>query len=222
MRVVLFGATGMVGGGVLLECLDDPRIQSVVAISRTSAGRSHDKLREILHADFFNYQALHSEFARSDACFFCLGVTSVGLDEGEYSHLTYDLTTTAARSMAAANVNMTFCYVSGVGTDSTERGRTMWARVKGRTENAILEMGFRAAYMFRPGFIQPVRGVRSKTAWYQAAYTLLAPMSPLLMRLAPNHITTTARLGRAMIQVASTGYDANILYTRDINALAGS
>lgn len=222
MKVVLFGATGMVGGGVLLECLDDPRVQSVVAISRTTAGRSHDKLREILHSDFFNYQALHSEFARADACFFCLGVTSIGLDEDEYSHLTYDLTTTAARSMVAANVNMTFCYVSGVGTDSTERGRTMWARVKGRTENAILGMGFRAAYMFRPGFIQPVRGVRSKTAWYQAAYTLLAPISPLLMRLAPNHITTTARLGRAMIQVASTGYDKNILYTRDINALAGS
>lgn len=222
MRVVLFGATGMVGGGVLLECLDDPRVQSVVAISRSTAGRSHEKLREVLHADFFNYQALYSEFARTDACFFCLGVTSVGLDESEYSHLTYDLATTAARSMAAANGKMTFCYVSGVGTDSSERGRTMWARVKGRTENAILGMGFRAAYMFRPGFIQPVRGMRSKTAWYQAAYSLLAPMSPLLMRVAPNHITTTARLGRAMIQVASTGYDGNILYTRDINALAAS
>jgi uncharacterized protein YbjT (DUF2867 family) len=222
VTVVLFGATGMVGGGVLLECLDDPRVQSVIAISRSSLGRSHGKLREILHADFFNYEALHSEFAPCDACFFCLGITSVGLDEAEYSHLTYDLTTAAARSIVTANRNMTFCYVSGVGTDSTERSRTMWARVKGRTENAIRGMGFRDAYMFRPGFIQPVRGVRSKTAWYQAAYDVLAPISPLLLRLAPNHITTTARMGRAMIRVASTGYDRNILYTRDINALAAS
>lgn len=218
----MFGATGMVGGGVLLECLDDPRVQSVVAMSRSGVGRTHDKLREILHADFFNYDGLQSEFARCDTCFFCLGVTSVGLNEAEYSHLTYDLTTAAARSMVTANPNMTFCYVSGVGTDSTERSRTMWARVKGRTENAILGMHFREAYMFRPGFIQPVRGVRSKTAWYQAAYNVLAPISPLLLRLAPNHITTTARMGRAMIRVASTGYDRNILYTRDINTLAAS
>ena len=216
----MFGATGMVGGGVLLECLDDPRVHAVIAINRSSLGRSHGKLREILHSDFFNYEHLHSELTLCDACFFCLGVTSVGLDEAEYSHLTYDLTTAAARSMVTANPNMTFCYVSGVGTDSTEHSRTMWARVKGRTENAILGMGFRKAYMFRPGFIQPVKGVRSKTAWYQAAYDVLAPISPPLLRLAPNHITTTARLGRAMIQVASTGYDRNILYTRDINALA--
>ena len=221
MRVVLFGATGMVGGGVLLECLDDPRVDSVVAVNRASLGRSHAKLREILHGDFYDYETLRAEFAACDACFFCLGVTSVGLDEARYTRLTYDLTTAAARVMAAANRNMTFCYVSGVGTDSTERSRTMWARVKGKTENAILGMGFKGAYMFRPGFIQPVRGVRSKTAWYQAAYSVLAPVSPLLLRLVPNHITTTARVGRAMIRVASAGYDRSILYTRDINVLAG-
>jgi uncharacterized protein YbjT (DUF2867 family) len=221
MRVVLFGATGMVGGGVLLECLDDPRVDAVVAVNRSSLARPHEKLREVLHGDFYNYGNLRSEFAVCDACFFCLGVTSVGLDEAEYTRLTYDLTIAAARVMADANHNMTFCYVSGVGTDSTERSRTMWARVKGRTENAILGMGFKGAYMFRPGFIQPVRGVRSKTTWYQAAYTVLAPISPLLLRLAPNHITTTARVGRAMIRVASAGCDRSILYTRDINALAG-
>ena len=211
----------MVGAGVLLECLDDPRVQSVLAIGRSPTGRSHPKLREILRTDFFSYDGLQSEFASCDACFFCLGVTSVGLDEAEYTRLTYDLTTAAARAMAAVNRNMTFCYVSGVGTDSTGRGRTMWARVKGTTENAIFALPFKAAFMFRPGFIQPVKGVRSKTAWYQAVYNVLAPVSPLLLRLAPNQVTTTARLGRAMIEVADRGFDERILHPREINALAG-
>ncbi|HEY3157729.1 MAG TPA: hypothetical protein VGJ78_02115, partial [Vicinamibacterales bacterium] len=144
-HAVLFGATGMVSAGVLIECLEDPRVQSVLAIGRSPTGRWHPKLREILRTDFFNYDGLESEFASCDACFFCLGVTSVGLDEAEYTHLTYELTTAAANAMAAVNRNMTFCYVSGVGTDSTERGRTMWARVKGRTENAILALPFKAA-----------------------------------------------------------------------------
>ncbi|HKC58167.1 MAG TPA: hypothetical protein VKC35_18675, partial [Vicinamibacterales bacterium] len=178
IHAVLFGATGMVGAGVLLECLDDPRVQSVLAVGRSPTGRSHPKLREVLREDFFNYDQLRSEFASCDACFFCLGVTSVGLGEAEYTHLTYDLTMAAARAIAAVNANMTFCYVSGVGTDSTEGGRTMWARVKGKTENAILALPFKAAFMFRPGFIQPVKGVRSKTGWYQAAYDVLAPVSP--------------------------------------------
>jgi uncharacterized protein YbjT (DUF2867 family) len=222
IHAVLFGATGMVGAGVLLECLDDPRVQSVLAVGRSPTGRSHPKLREVLREDFFNYDNLRSEFASCDACFFCLGVTSVGLGEAEYTHLTYDLTMAAARAIASVNTSMTFCYVSGVGTDSTERGRTMWARVKGKTENAILALPFKAAFMFRPGFIQPVKGVRSKTGWYQAAYDVLAPASPLLLRIAPNHVTTTARLGRAMIQVADRGFDKRILHSREINALAGA
>jgi uncharacterized protein YbjT (DUF2867 family) len=222
IRPVLFGGTGMVGAGVLLECLEDSRVQSVLAIGRSPTGRTHPKLREILRTDFFNYDSLRSEFASCDACFFCLGVTSVGLNEAEYTRLTYDLTTAAARAMAAVNPNMTFCYVSGVGTDSTERGRTTWARVKGKTENAILALPFKAAFMFRPGFIQPVKGVRSKTAWYQAAYDVLGPISPLLLRLAPNQITTTARLGRAMIRVADSGFEKRILHPREINALAGA
>jgi uncharacterized protein YbjT (DUF2867 family) len=222
MRAVLFGATGMIGSGVLLECLADPRVESVLSISRSSTGRTHPKLREVVHADFLDFDPLRSELASCDACFFCLGVTSVGLSEAEYTRLTYDLTLAAARSMAAANANMTFCYVSGLGTDTTERGRTMWARVKGKTENAILELPFKAAFMFRPGFIQPVKGVRSKTAWYQAVYNVSRPISPLLLRLLPNQITTTEKLGRAMIEAVASGYPKRILYPGDINALAGT
>ncbi|HEU5041047.1 MAG TPA: NAD-dependent epimerase/dehydratase family protein [Gemmatimonadales bacterium] len=220
MKVLLFGATGMVGSGALLECLADPRVDAVVAITRSPTGRSHPKLREVIHADFFSYGGLAEEFAAADACFFCLGVSAVGLSEADYTRLTYDLTLAAARAVVAVNPRLTFCYVSGAGTDSTERGRRMWARVKGRTENALLALPFRAAYMFRPGFIQPVKGVRSKTGWYQAVYTLAAPLSPLLRRLIPAAITTTAHVGRALIEVAVTGYPKPILHPRDINALA--
>jgi uncharacterized protein YbjT (DUF2867 family) len=220
MNVVLFGATGMVGAGVLIECLADPRVRSVLAVTRSSTGRTHPKLREILHTDFFDYDTLAADFASSDACFFCLGVSSVGMREPEYTRLTYDLTLAAARAMVAANPRMTFCYVSGVGTDSTERGRTMWARVKGRTENALLAMPFAAAYMFRPGYIQPVGGVKSKTGWVQAAYTVLAPLYPLLRPLLRG--TTTSNFGRAFIEVATSGYPKRILYSRDINALAAA
>jgi uncharacterized protein YbjT (DUF2867 family) len=220
MTVVLFGATGMVGAGALIECLADPRVTSVVAITRTTLGRSHPKLREVLHRDFFAYDTLKEDFAQCDACFFCLGVSSIGMSETDYMHLTYDLTLAAARAMAAVNTRLTFCYVSGVGTDTTEQGRTMWARVKGRTENALLAMPFKAAYMFRPGYIQPIGDVRSKTGWVQAAYSVLAPLYPVLHRLLPNSSTTTANLGRAMIEVADGGYPHRILHSRDFNALA--
>jgi len=218
MNVVLFGATGMVGAGALLECFADPRVDLVLAITRSSTGRRHPKLREILHTDFFDYQHLAGDFASCDACFFCLGVSSVGMSEAEYTHLTYDLTVAAARAMVAANPRMTFCYVSGVGTDSTGRGRTMWARVKGETENALLALPFAGAYMFRPGYIQPIGGVRSKTGWVQAAYTVLAPLYPVLRPLFRG--TTTANFGRALIQVAANGYTKRVLYSSDINALA--
>jgi uncharacterized protein YbjT (DUF2867 family) len=218
VNVVLFGATGMVGAGALLECFADARVTSVLVVTRVSTGRRHPKLREILHADFFNYDGLAAEFASCDACFFCLGVSSVGMDEAEYTRLTYDLTLAAARTMSAANPRMTFCYVSGVGTDSTGRGRTMWARVKGKTENALLALPFAGAYMFRPGYIQPIGGVRSKTGWVQAAYTVLAPAYPVLRPLLRG--TTTANFGRALIEVAASGYAKRILYSSDINALA--
>jgi uncharacterized protein YbjT (DUF2867 family) len=218
MNVVLFGATGMVGTGALLECFADPRVRSVLAITRSTTGHSHPKLREIVHGNFFNYDHLAAEFASCDACFFCLGVSSLGMSEAEYTRLTYDLTLAAARTMVAANQRITFCYVSGVGTDSTERGRTMWARVKGKTENALLALPFFGAYMFRPGYIQPIGGVKSKTGWVQAAYTVLAPVYPILRPLLRG--TTTANFGRALIQVAANGYAKRILYSSDINALA--
>src|SRR5262245_1605175 len=220
MNIILFGATGMVGAGTLIECLADSRVTSVVAITRSTLGRSHPKLREVLHKDFFAYDTLKEEFARCAACFFCLGVSSIGMSESDYTRLTYDLTLAAARAMAAVNTRLTFCYVSGVGTDSTGQGRTMWARVKGRTENALLAMPFKAAYMFRPGYIQPIGDVRSKTGWVQAAYSVLAPLYPVLHRLLPQSSTTTANLGRAMIEVADSGYPKRTLYSRDFNALA--
>jgi uncharacterized protein YbjT (DUF2867 family) len=220
VNVVLFGATGMVGAGVLLECLADPRVTSVLVVTRSPTGRSHRKLREVLHADFFNYDNLHAEFAACDACFFCLGVSSIGMKEAAYTRVTYELTLAAARAMVAANPQMTFCFVSGVGTDSTERGRTMWARVKGKTENALLALGFKATYMFRPGYIQPIGDVQSKTGWVQTAYDIARPLYPLIHRLLPNNSTTTSVLGRAMIQVAAAGYSKHVLYSADFNTLA--
>ena len=220
MKVLLFGATGMVGAGTLLECLADSRVTSVLAVTRSPTGRTHPKLREVLHADFFNYESLRDDFAACDVCVFCLGVSSIGLTEADYTRFTYDLTWAAARVMAEVNPKMTFCYVSGVGTDSSERGRTMWARVKGRTENALLGLPFKAAFMFRPGYIQPIGDVQSKTGWVQTAYDILAPFYPLVHRLLPDNTTTTAILGKAMIQVALGGYSKSILYSRDMNSLA--
>jgi len=220
MNVVLFGATGMVGAGVLLECFADPRVTSVLAITRSPTGRSHRKLREVLHPDFFDFESLRADFASCDACFFCLGITSLGLSEAEYTRVTYDIAVTAAREMVAANPGMTLCFVSGVGTDSTGQGRTMWARVKGKTENALLTIGFKAAYMFRPGYIQPIGDVQSKTGWVQTAYDIARPLYPLIHRLLPNNSTTTSNLGRAMIQVAAAGYSKQILYSTDFNILA--
>ena len=230
MNVVLFGATGMVGAGALLECLTDDRVQSVVALTRSpigprpgsGQGLMHPKLREVRRDDFFHYNDCRAEFAACDACFFCLGVSSVGMDERAYTSLTYDLTLAAAHALVNANRQMTFCYVSGVGTDSSERGRTMWARVKGKTENALLALPFKAAFMFRPGYIQPVDGVRSRTGWVQASYTVIAPFYPVLRRMLPNGTTTTANLGRALIQVAAAGYPRPVLYSRDMNRLAGN
>jgi uncharacterized protein YbjT (DUF2867 family) len=222
MNVALFGASGMVGAGALLECLADSRVESVLVVTRTATGRRHPKIREVLHSNFFDYTTLQAALASCDACFFCLGVSAVGMSEAAYSHLTYDLTVAAATTMVAANPKMTFCYISGVGTDSTERGRTMWARVKGKTENALLALPFKAAFMFRPGYIQPVEGVRSKTGWYQALYNILAPTYPLLRRLFPGSVTTTASLGGALIQAAAAGYPRSILYARDINLLSDS
>jgi uncharacterized protein YbjT (DUF2867 family) len=219
MKVILFGATGMVGQGVLRECLIDPDVQQILSIVRAPTIHQHAKLRELTHTDFFDYSAIESQLTGYDACFFSLGVSSAGMDETKYKHLTYDLTLTAATGLARLNPQMTFLYVSGAGTDSTERGRTMWARIKGKTENDILRLPFRAAYMFRPGVIQPLHGIRSKTRLYQTFYTVLNPVLPLLKSAFPNLVTTTEQLGRAMLKVAKNGYPRPILESRDINAL---
>jgi uncharacterized protein YbjT (DUF2867 family) len=219
MNVILFGATGMVGQGVLRECLLDPEVQHVLSIVRTPSGQQHPKLRELVHTNFFDYSDIESELKGYDACFFTLGVSSAGMDEARYRHLTYDLTLAAATTLARLNPQMTFIYVSGAGTDSSERGRTMWARVKGKTENDLLKLPFRAAYMFRPGFIQPLHGVRSKTRLYQAIYTALGPLLPLIKSAFPKSITTTEQIGRAMLQVAKHGYPKPILEAKDIIAL---
>jgi uncharacterized protein YbjT (DUF2867 family) len=222
MNAVIFGATGMVGKGVLLECLDDARVEHVLLVSRHPIDDvSHPKIREIVHADFTAFENLTPAFADIDACFYCLGVTAVGLSEGQYHHLTYDLTLAAATALASASAGrLTFCYVSGEGTDSTEHGGTMWARVKGKTENALLRLPFKAAFMFRPGYIQPLRGIRSKTRWYQALYDVIGPFYPIVRRLFPKYVTTTTNIGRAMIHVAVSGWSRQILSSGDINQLS--
>jgi uncharacterized protein YbjT (DUF2867 family) len=217
VKVILFGATGMIGAGTLLECFADPRVERVLAVVRKPTGVGHAKLEEVIHPDFYDYTALQPRWPEFDACLFCLGVTSVGMDEASYRHVTFDLTTAAARSMAAVNARLVFCYVSGAGTDGSARGRVMWARVKGETENALLALPFRGAYMFRPGYIQPMKGVRSSTRWYQAVYDVVGPLYPLLRRVAPGSVTNTATLGRALIQVAASGYPTHVLEGRDIN-----
>ena len=219
MKVILFGATGMVGQGVLRECLLNSEIESVLAVGRSPTGQRHPKLREILHDNFLDYSAIESQWAGYDACFFCLGVSSVGLSEERYRHLTHDITLAAATTLARLNPQMVFVYVTGRGTDSTGQGRLMWARVKGKTENDLLKLPFKAAYMFRPAAIQPLHGVRSKTAWYQAIYVAAAPLLSLLNRVAPKYMTTTEQVGRAMIRVARDGYPRHVLESEDINRL---
>ena len=209
MKVILFGATGMVGQGVLRECLLDSGVERVLVVGRSRTGQRNPKLREILHRDFMDFSAIESELAGFDACFFCLGVSSVGMDEERYRHLTHDITLAAATVLVKLNPGMVFIYVTGRGTDSTEQGRLMWARVKGKTENDLLKLPFKAAYMFRPAGIQPLHGIRSKTAWYQAVYVVAAPLLTLLKRVAPKYVTTSEQVGRAMIKVARDGYLPN-------------
>ncbi len=220
MQAILFGATGMVGQGVLRECLLDARVERVLAVGRGDLGQSHEKLRVLQHGNFLDFSTLESELSGYDVCFFCLGVSSAGMPEEAYRRVTYGFTLAAAEVLARRNPGMTFLYISGMGTDSSEKGRTMWARVKGQTENALLRLPFKAAYMFRPAGIQPLHGIRSKTKLYRALYAMTGPFLPLLKRFLPNYMTTTEQLGRAMIQVAAKGYDQPVLETRDINALA--
>lgn len=210
----------MVGQGVLRECLLDPDVQSVVSIGRTALGRSHPKLREIVQADITDLAARADELRGYDACFFCLGVSSAGMTEPDYRRVTHDLTLAIARTLVALNSGLTFIYVSGAGTDGTERGRSMWARVKGQTENALLRLPFKAAYMFRPGFIQPLHGITSRTKLYRIIYGMTRPLMPVLKVLLRGQILTTEQIGRAMINAVRRGAPHAVLEIRDLHALA--
>jgi uncharacterized protein YbjT (DUF2867 family) len=220
MNVLLFGATGMVGQGVLRECLLSPEVKLVQTVGRTATGIQNPKLREIVHSDLLHFEAIESELAGFDACFFCLGISSAGMKKTEYERITYGITTAAGEVLARLNPGMTFIYVSGAGTDATERGRIMWARIKGRTENALLRLPFRAAYMFRPGIIEPLHGIESRTALYRRLYALLRHVTPLLRRAFPDSILTTEQVGRAMIAAAKNGAPKPVLEIKDIRALA--
>lgn len=210
----------MVGQGVLHECLRDPQVSQVLAVGRHPTGMSNPKLVELIRPDLFDWSDACDDSRGYDACFFCLGVSSAGMSEADYTRTTHDLTLAAATALAPLNPQMTFIYVSGQGTDSTERGRVMWARVKGRTENALLRLPFKAAYMLRPGLIQPVDGVRSRTASYRVIYAVLGPIMPLLRRIFPEAIVTTAEVGKAMLRVARDGHPQAVLEARDIAARA--
>ncbi|WP_433565872.1 NAD-dependent epimerase/dehydratase family protein [Nocardia sp. CA-151230] len=219
MKVILFGATGMIGHGVLNECLRDDRVEQVLAVGRNSLGIENPKLRELVQPDPTDLAAIAGELPQFDACFFCLGVSSVGMKEEDYRRITYDLTLKVGRTLAAANPKLTFIYVSGQGTDTSEKGRSMWARVKGKTENDLLALPFQA-YMFRPGFVQPMDGVVSKTPLYRTAYAVTGPLIPLLKRMAPNAFNDNREIGRAMIAIAASGADGHVLTPRQISARA--
>jgi uncharacterized protein YbjT (DUF2867 family) len=219
MNVILFGATGMVGQAALRECLLDPEVKQVLSIVRNPTGQHDAKLRELVHSDLFDYSDIQTDLTGFDACFFCIGVTSAGMSEAQYTHVTHDLTLAAATTLAKLNPSMTFIYVSGAGTDSTEHGRTMWARVKGKTENDILKLPFKAAYMFRPGFIQPLHGIVSKTKSYRIFYSAIKPFLPLMRKIFPTQIGTTEQIGRAMLLVAKHGFPRPVLESKDINTL---
>jgi uncharacterized protein YbjT (DUF2867 family) len=220
MKIVLFGGSGMVGQSVLRECLLDREIEQVVSIVRKESGARDPKLREVVHRDFFDFSPIEPELAGAAACFFTLGVTSAGASEEDYRRITYDVTIAAAAAMLRVNPASTFVFISGSGADSSERGNVMWARVKGATENALLAMPFKAAYMFRPAIIQPLHGIKSRTASYRIFYAVAWPVLPLMRRLFPGYVTTTERLGKAMVEAAKHGAPKRVLESADINALA--
>jgi uncharacterized protein YbjT (DUF2867 family) len=220
-RILLFGATGMIGQGVLRECLNDPGVAHVLSVGRTATGVTHAKLSELVREDLFDLAPIEDELTGFDAAFYCLGVSAAGMSEAGYTRLTYDLTLSVAETLARRNPRMTFVYVSGAGTDATEKGRVMWARVKGRTENALRRLPFAAVYLFRPGIIQPLHGARSKTPSYRFLYGAMKPLLPLARLLLPRQVTTTEVIGRAMLAVARYGAPKAVLQSTDLVALAG-
>jgi uncharacterized protein YbjT (DUF2867 family) len=222
MKVLIFGATGMVGQGVLRECLLAPDVTAVQTVGRTATGVKNPKLREIVHAGLLHYAAIEDDLRGFDACFFCLGVTSAGMSEPDYERMTYGITIAAAETLSRLNPAMTFVYVSGAGSDSSEKGRVMWARVRGKTENALLRLPFKTACVFRLAMVVPVHGERSRTAAYRIGFRLMKPLLPLLRRLFAGYILTTEEIGRAMLRVVRQGAPNKILESPDIVALVKS
>ena len=220
MKVILFGASGMVGQGVLRECLLDPEVEAVLVVGRRALEPrpASAKFREVVHSNFQDFSVVADQWKGYDACFFCLGVSSFRMSEKDYAHVTRDFTIAAAEPLARLNPAMTFIYVSGSGTDSSEKGRIMWARVKGETENRLLAL-FKNAYMFRPGVIQPLHGIQSKTALYRILYKVTGTFISMLEAVIPSMITTTEKVGRSMIKVAKQGAPKRHLENSDINAL---
>jgi uncharacterized protein YbjT (DUF2867 family) len=217
MKVIVFGATGMVGAGVLRECLLDAGVEQILTVGRHATGVQNPKLREIVHTNLLDFRGIKEDLRGYDACFYCLGVSSLGMREAEYRRVTYSMTMAAAGTLVKLSPGMTFVYVTGAGTDPSGQGRVMWARVKGATENALLQLPFKGAYMFRPAAIQPLHGIRSKTPLYQVFITLLGPLLSLGRRWLPQYVTTTEQLGKAMIAVARRNGGRGILESVDIN-----
>ncbi len=219
-RVIITGATGMVGKGVLLECLDHEEIKEILVIGRSQMEMKHRKLKQLIHKDFMNFSNVTGQLKKYDACFFCLGISSSGMKEEQYKRITYDFTLSLAKTLEEINPNMTFIYISGEGTDSSEKGRVTWARVKGKTENDILKLGFQQAFMFRPGMIIPQRGIKSKTQSYQFMYDYFMWLVKMVKALAPNSVINTTQLGQAMINAMLRGYPTKILRPKDIIQLS--
>ncbi len=216
LKAIITGATGMVGEGVLHECLHHPDVEQVLVIGRKSCGVSHPKLKEIIHSDFFNLTAIEKQLTGYNACFFCLGVSSVGLNETEYSKMTHALTLNFANTLCKQNPDMTFCYVSGVGTDSSENGRAMWARVKGKTENDLLKLPFKKVYNFRPGYMHPTKGLKNTLKYYKYVTWLY----PIVRLIFPKYVSTLKEMCLAMINAVIKGYEKQVLEVKDIVVLA--
>jgi hypothetical protein len=216
IKTIVTGVTGMVGEGVLHECLQDPDVESVLIINRKPSGFEHPKLKEIVHPDFFDLSPIAEQLSGYNACYFCLGVSSVGMKEPEYTRLTYTLTMHVAEILSKKNVDMTFCYVSGASTDSTEKGSSMWARVKGKTENDLMKLPFKQVFAFRPGYLHPTPGLKNTLPYYKYMTWLF----PILKRLFPKAGSLLSQLGQAMINVTKFGYDKKILEVPDIIAVA--
>ena len=219
MNVLILGASGMVGQGVLRECLLNDGVKRVVTLGRSEVAQRHPRLRQIVHADLLNLAPIEDQLTDLDACFYCLGVSAAGMSEQDYTRVNHDFTLSVAQTLVRLDPDMTFIYVSGAGTDSSEHGRVMWARVKGRTENDLLKLPFVSAYMLRPAMIIPMHGIKSKTPLYRVLYSLLTPAYPLLAKLSPKYVTTTERVGRAMLRLARTGYTSRVLEAAEIDML---